>query len=712
MSRWPLPLAGVGVVALLVAASGRQRQESATAGELLLEPNMHHLGDDKTPEWKEAPADPEKPPLEVKFESSVGNDKEWVLELTSHDVDTEWTLELNGKKFGTLKKVKNVELLPSWHVVPAGLVVAGANVLRVIASDPREDVTVGRMKLVERPFREVAKLGRIDVRVTDAATKQPIPARVTVADASGKLVELFYAEARTTAVRPGIAYTSNGVAAIEVPQGHVQVWASRGMEWSAAKSELDVVAGSTQSLELTIAREVDTTGWIAADTHMHTLTFSGHGDSSVEERMVTIAGEGIELAIATDHNHQTDYRPYQQKLDLNPYFTPVIGNEVTTDNGHMNAFPLPPGKDVPAYKELDWSRLVEGIRAKGAKVVILNHPRWPDAGRDPLTIFGFDVASGERRAQPQKFTFDCFELVNSDAPTQPWDVVLPCWYALLNRGERFTGVGASDSHHVGVILGQGRTYVPSRSDDPTKIDVDDACRQFKEGRVSVSLGMFATIDVDGHGMGDSVVVPASSPAASSNSSPSSSPCLVDAVVRVRHPSWVTPEKLDLIVDGAVAASAPLTTFEQKDGVTWKERRVRVPLPSHDCWLVAVATGAKVTAPFWAMTQPRAVAVTNPIFLDHDGVAGWSSPRATAQTKLASVGVSNGTSSSTAALADLVARELPRVDDGVAIQMLELARDALRADAQQRLEGLAGSAGSAGSDRPALKAWAQAQGRPR
>src|SRR5262249_53011986 len=286
----------------------------------------------------------------------------------------------------------------------------------------------------------------------------------------------------------------------------VVVRATRGMEWSLAQAPIEVTAGSSQEVALALSREVDTTGWIAADTHLHTFTWSGHGDATVEERVIAIAGEGIELAVATDHNHQTDYRPEQRALELTPLFTPVIGNEVTTDNGHMNAFPFAPDAPVPDYREPDWAKLVSNIRACGAQVVILNHPRWPENGRDPLTRFGFDLRTGSNRAG-QRFTFDCLELVNSDAPMQPTRDVLLVWYALLNRGERFPGGGASDSRHVGVIAGQGRTYVPSATDDPAKIDVAAAVRAFKEGRVSVSHGIFATIEVDGRAhMGDLLCV--------------------------------------------------------------------------------------------------------------------------------------------------------------------------------------------------------------
>jgi hypothetical protein len=703
MLRSPLALARIAAVLAGVAALATCREtldltddlaaQSAAARAAqeegrVLDERMHHLGDDRAPDWKEAPAEPEPSPLVVTFQSRA-NDREWMLEATARDVDDDWVLELNGRRLGLLKR-RDRELGTTRFVVPAGAVADGRNVLTVTGRDPNEDITVGRFRLIERSLREVARLGRIEVTVRDAADGSPLPARVTVTDETGRLVDLYYAEARSTAVRPGITYTSDGAAAIEIPEGRYQVFASRGMEWSFARAEVAVAPGSRQPLSFSLAREVDTTGWIAADTHVHTLTYSGHGDSSVEERVVTLAGEGVELAVATDHNHQTDYRPVQEKLELTRWFTPVVGNEVTSDNGHMNAFPLPPGKDVPPFKVDDWATLVEGIRAKGAKVVILNHPRWPEKGKDPLTIFGFDERSGERRA-PQRFTFDCLELVNSDAPTQPWERVLPAWYALLDRGEVFTGVGASDSHHVGVIVGQGRTYVPSATDDPARIDVEDACRQFRERRVTVSLGMLATIAVDGRGMGETVRANGGE---------------VTARVEVRHPSWVSPERVDLVVNGTVAASAPLAPGAGSDP-NRQRLDVSVKLPPHDAWLVAVATGGKVTAPFWAMAQPRAVAITNPIFLDRDGEPGWQSPRATAERIVAAIRMDgpNDPESVAGRLAERLSAELTHADDAVAIQALELARDELRRGAQSRLEELADAAGA---ERASLREWSKAQ----
>lgn len=569
----------------------------------VLDENMHHLGDDEQPKWTEAPAKPEKTPLEIHFQSQA-NSSEWLLEIAARDVDNDWVLELNGAELARLKRV-NDELAVGRYPVPAGRIRDGENTLTVRPLNrPGDDLTVGRVRLSERSLREVARLGRLQVRVIErlgGVGGQTMPARLTVVDPAGNPVELYYAERPTTAVRPGIAYTTEELTVLEVPEGPCEVWASRGMEWSAARRAATVTYGETVEVDLALEREVDTTGWVAADTHVHTYTHSGHGDASVAERLVTLAGEGIELAIATDHNHQTDYRPLQRELALTAHFTPVVGNEVTTDNGHMNAFPLDPAQSVPPYEETDWKKLVAGIRAKGAKVVILNHPRWPEDGQDPLTKFGFDERTG-LNAAGQEFTFDAIEVVNSDAPTSPPDAVLPAWYALLERGLRFTAVGSSDSHAVGVIVGQGRTYVPSASDDPAAIDVDAACRAFLEGRVSVSLGIFATLTVDGKGMGETV---------------EASDGAVEALVDVRFPSWVTPRRIELVVNGQVAATLSLDPASDEasdaDGPNRKLRRVRLALPRPESWIVALVRGDKVTAPFWAMSLPEAMAITNPVF---------------------------------------------------------------------------------------------------
>ena len=64
--------------------------------------------------------------------------------------------------------------------------------------------------------------------------------------------------------------------------------------------------------------------------------------ATIDERAVTLAGEGIELPIATDHDHlTTDLADAAGRMGVASEFTPVVGDEVTTRIGHFNAFPDP-----------------------------------------------------------------------------------------------------------------------------------------------------------------------------------------------------------------------------------------------------------------------------------------------------------------------------------------------------------------------------------
>ncbi len=149
--------------------------------------------------------------------------------------------------------------------------------------------------------------------------------------------------------------------------------------------------GGEAKRRLTIRREVPTPGFVACDTHIHTLTHSGHGDASVQERMITLAAEGIESPIATDHNVQIDHEPFAREMHVRKYFTPIIGNEVTTPVGHFNIFPVSPAAKPPKHRLEDWTPILDEIyRTPGVKVAILNHAR--------------DVHNGVRPFGPKRFS--------------------------------------------------------------------------------------------------------------------------------------------------------------------------------------------------------------------------------------------------------------------------------------------------------------------
>ena len=564
----------------------------------LLDPAYHHLGNDQTPDWTEASPAPEGTRYELSFRAPA-NARTLTLGIDLRSVDSEWILVLNGQSLGPFEPTS--EMRTYYRELPSELLVEEGNSLTVLSDDLADDILVGNVRLWDAPLREALNLSSVTVRVRDRRSGEGIPARVTFVGQDGTLARPVMAKSGSPAVRDGLAYVPAAGGTIELPAGTYEVFAMRGPEWGLDRRTVRLEPAECE-LEFEIEREVDTTGFVACDTHIHTLTFSGHGDSTPEERVLTLAGEGVELAIATDHNHNTDYRPYQARLGLNGDFTAVTGNEVTTDVGHFNAFPLDPEDEVPGYKSADYIELVNGMRAKGAQVVILNHPRWPDRERGPFGAHGLDRRTG-RRATGVEYTFDAIEVVNSTDDQKDPLFVLEDWFALLRRGERFVGVGSSDSHTVGDPVGQGRTYIASSTDDPSQIDVDEACTNLLAGRATVSMGLFVNAHVaSGAGLGELVDVAGGS---------------VELEVSVGSPSWITPRRTLVYLNGERVVDRPVPERSGDSFETVETFELDMDL-EQDGWIVVVALGDPVGLPGWPMLNEYTLGATNPIWLDADG----------------------------------------------------------------------------------------------
>lgn len=632
--------------------------------DIVIDVHMHHLGDDPTPEWKEAPAEPAGGQLRVTFEAKA-NAEELVLSVTSRHVDNDWAMSINGKPIANCNK--GAELRESFYPVPAGTLLDGVNIFELIGDVPTDDITFGRLRLIQNTFREQFDLQLLVVEVRETKDGPRLPARLSIADLKGNLPPVYYADDLHAASRDGVVYSSQGLLHCELPRGEYQVYVTRGSEWSMDQARVDLSDGP-KSIQLAIERQVDTSGYVAADTHIHTLTFSGHGDSSVEERMVTLAGEGVELAISTDHNHNTDYLPYQESMGLAEYFTTVVGNEVTTPVGHFNAFPLDPDEEVPPHDLHDFEQLVAGMREKGAKVVILNHPRWPDHQKGPFGVLELDHFTGARSSQGA-FTFDAIELVNS-ATEEPDPLLLfKDWFSLLNRGLRVWAVGSSDSHRVHVPVGGGRTYIRSATDVPGSIDVDAACREMIDGHASVAMGIYVESFASSEGtkpvgMGDLAAA---------------SEGLWKTSLRIQSPNWITPTTATLFLNGSPLSEITLDPAQvgaASGGAT--DLRLGLALPNtwkQDAWIVWVVRGEGIDGPYWPLHNDYTLGATNPIFLDFDGDGSYSSPRETAGALLEHLGLD----------ADKLTAAVSASQGAVAYHLLDLADELYARAARSNLE---------------------------
>lgn len=550
-----------------------------------------HLGVAGRPEWDTfAGSTPSGEALVLTFDAQV-NAVEHTLLIRQSDVKQDWTVELNGRRVGSLVRME-ADLVHAL-AVPAGALRTGANTLRIASKLPGDDIVLHTIRLEPVPVATLLGDASLQVRVlgSDGAA---LPARVTIVDADGALAAIRALPGVRQAVRPGVAYAASDPAKVGVRPGTYRVRATRGPEYGMDEATVSVRAGDSREIVLRLNREVATDGWVAADTHVHTLEVSGHGDASLEERALTLAGEGIELAVAAEHDRQTDYAPALAAMGVSRHVTPVVGMEVTTRTGHFNV--------LPASKA----------------VSILNHPHDTHSAFTPFARENFNAVTGAARGLAHAFT--AMEVVNSGAMRSDWMQPIRSWFALLNRGLRTTPIGASDSHDVSrFIVGQGRTYVQADDADAGRIPVEAAVASLRTGRVVVSLGLFVQAHVGAAGPGDLVRARDASTIAAP----------------VSGATWIRGDRVALFINGmeiAQAAIAPNASGRvEKASVTW-------PLPArrHDYFAVVIASGPGVTDPSWAIPKPYqptttawspvVFGLTAPIYVDADGDGAYTSAR--------------------------------------------------------------------------------------
>lgn len=638
--------------ALLMSAWGA----SADGGEVVVDPAMHHIRSGQGREWSEFPETAEAAEYRVTLRAPAGA-AEQTLRLRHRDVKQTWTVLLNDQRLGRLPRDEN-PMVTFWPLAPA-LFKPGENTLRVVGDGPAaDDILIGDARLLDRPLEAVLNEAQLHVQVVDGDTRSPLPCRLTIVDHEGSLVTTGAASSPELAVRPGVVYTSVGQARFGLPAGRYTLYAGRGFEYSLAETSLELRAGETAEQRLTIRRVVPTQGYVACDTHCHTVSFSGHGDATIQERMVTLAGEAVELPVATDHNVQIDYEPYARAAGVRRYFTPVIGNEVTTRYGHFNVFPISPTAAVINHQG-DWPEVFAAIEAtRGVRVVILNHARDIHSGFRPFDPVRHISVAGQS-LEGRTLRAGAMEIVNSGALQTDVMQLVHDWFGLLNSGLRITPVGSSDSHDVARhFVGQGRTYIRAADDDPAAIDVAEACESFVAGRVVVSLGLFVEVTIDEHYTVGALVPPGEQ---------------VAVRVRVLGPPWTRADQVRLFANGLEIRRATIDATGGRvlpEGVLWDEVWT-IERPSHDVFLAATATGPGVAGLYWPIAKayqptspdwtPYVFSLSGPVWLDADDSGTFEPAAEYARRRVAAA---NGD------LARLIAL-LARDDEAVAVQAARL-----------------------------------------
>jgi hypothetical protein len=591
---------------------------------VVIEDSMVHLRSGDQREWTSFAEQPDAKTFERQFDSQT-NSVPWTLSLRQQDVKQSWEVRLNDNSLGRL--VRDEMDLRTDFEIPVGAVQQGQNrlLIKQTGRPDSDDIRVGHIELHAVAPGVLRNQATIQIALTDDLDV-PLPGRITIVNQQGTLIPVGANSGNGIAVREGVIYTATGNATFGIQPGNYRIFAGRGFEYSVASTQISLGEGEQAKRTLKLSREVNTDGWVACDTHVHTVTHSGHGDCAIEERMVTLAGEGIEFPIATDHNKHIDYIPIANAVGVGSRFTPVIGNEVTTKQGHFNIFPVSTGAEVPDHTQGDWGPLFEDIfSTPNVRVAILNHARDIHGGFRPFSPRHQISMTGENLddwVQP----FNAMEVINSGAvQTDPMQL-FGDWCGLVNRGLSITPVGSSDSHDVArYIVGQGRTYIQSDDSDVGEINIADTVEAFLQGRVMVSYGLLTRLVVNqSHGPGDLV-----KPSAGDNE--------IVVTVEVHGPQWAQAESMELYVNGRRRPAkqvqmGALSETSLQGTATWRIPRTEL---KHDVWLTAVGHGKGIAAPYWQTAKPYqpdsanfvpyTFGATGPVRIDVDGDGRFSSP---------------------------------------------------------------------------------------
>jgi len=442
-----------------------------------------------------------------------------------------------------------------------------------------------------------------------------IPARLTVQPADGGETLTFFAW-------PPERH-------LPLPPGTYDVFASRGFEYEQAVLEnVEVQTGDSVLLAFELERSVDTPGAVAAEFHIHS---ENSVDSFVPlpQRVRSIAAEGIEFAVASEHDFVADFGPTIESENLAQFLAASPGVEVSSvQAGHMNCWPMESQPDLSGNGALAWFGLPPGTlvdalaKDNSERVIVVNHPRFQN--ESTFDLIDFDPADGLAHADPEQLGFpadtdlnqlhfDAMEVFNGIGD-EDLDEQLADWYALLNLGRTIAATAGGDSHTLDAFPGNPRNLLFLGQDDPALLTVEAVNEAVRNQRVLVTSGPYVEAGLTSESTG----------------APSLPGDLVSGVggdielwIKVQAPTWMEVTEVVVIRNGVaeqVLAIDDPGEPELREVVRFDQS---VPVQADaDCWFVVRVQGTQ-KAPNLANHIPRAI--TNPFYLDADGNGQFDAP---------------------------------------------------------------------------------------
>ncbi len=437
---------------------------------------------------------------------------------------------------------------------------------------------------------------------------------------------------------------------VALAPGRYELVATRGLDWEAASQRVDLrgpaARGVAAPFELRPMTKLS--GTVTADLHVHAEA-SDDGQATNEDRLRRFVAEGIDVLVATDHDHVANYAPALARLGIADRVRVVQGVEVTGSGpsaaalwtiGHHNAWPIPylpyahRHGAPPSQNRAVGALYAELRQSYGARVVQLNHPRPTpkDVAEGNVNLAFFAHLGDGRTFDPllpldapeneplvrrtgadgtRALDFDAIEVMNGNSWSQ-YLATRADWYALLRQGERRAATANSDSHTPSELIAYPRNYVRVGAEAdgaPDQQERFDAA--LRAGRSFGTTGpRVRELRVNGGSLGDLVAAQRGR---------------VRVDYAVDGAGWVPIDEVRILVNGEVvrATSERTGAFDlalARDGFVTLE--AGAPLGADPVEWARAHPGlyTEVVAPGFV-----AAAFTNPVFVDVDGNGRFDAP---------------------------------------------------------------------------------------
>ena len=358
-----------------------------------------------------------------------------------------------------------------------------------------------------------------------------------------------------------------------------------------------------------------TPGYVACDTHVHTLTHSGHGDATIDERMITLAGEGIELPIATDHNVHIDYEAARRAAERAATLH-AGGRQRSHDDSrplqHLSRY-RPAARSRTSSKRT-WTAIFDEIFATpGVKVAILNHARDLHSGMRPFGPKLFNAAVGEN-LDGWPMRFNAMEVINSGATqTDPLRLSTTGWRcSIAATASRRSAAATRTMWPATSSARAGPTSAAMTAMRRTSTSMPPSTT-FSPGRVLVSYGLLADRP------------------STANTARAILPSLPAIKSTLTCESW-HPRG----AKSRACSSTPTVCLRKQSIVRKLTTSSHFPGPRTTFTSSPSLLGRGISSPHWPTAkpyqptspdfEPYTLAVSGPIWLDADGDGRWTSPR--------------------------------------------------------------------------------------